>query len=157
LKDYTARMTWTQTFALVVGLVLAPALGTSARAQDHDHGASSSGKLGTVTFETSCNAAAKPLFNRAVALLHSFEFSRAIEGFTATPPADPSCGIAQWGIALSRWSNPFGVAIRPPAALQLGRDAVDRARTIGLKTERERAYVDAVAQLYDRFDAIDQR
>jgi hypothetical protein len=65
--------------------------------------------------------------------------------------------MAEWGIALSRWSNPFVVGIRPPAALQPGRDAVERARTIGAKTERERAYVDAVAQLYEHFDTIDQR
>src|SRR5262245_11909095 len=140
-----------------LAVVLTLGASATALAQDHEHGASPGGKLGTVTFATSCSAASAPTFNRAVALLHSFEFSRAIEGFNATLAADPSCAVAQWGIALSRWSNPFGVGIRPPAALQLGRDAVERARAIGPKSARERAYVEAVAQLYDRFDAIDQR
>ena len=46
-------------------------------------------KLGTVAFATSCNAAAQPQFNRAVALLHSFEFPRAIDAFGATLTTDP--------------------------------------------------------------------
>ena len=59
-------------------------------------------------FETSCSAAARPEFNRAVALLHSFEFApRDRDRFSATLTTDPSCAIADWGIALSRWGNPF--------------------------------------------------
>ena len=82
-------------------LALALVLATAAVAgdQDHDHGASTSEVLGTVSFATSCNAAAQPQFNRAVALLHSFEFCRAIDGFGATLKADPGCAIAEWGIA----------------------------------------------------------
>ena len=64
--------------------------------------------------------------------------------------------MAEWGIALSRWGNPFNPGLRPPAPLQQGRDAVTRARTIGLKTGREGAYVDAVSQLYASFETIDQ-
>ena len=40
-------------------------------------------KLGTVRFATSCTPAAQPAFDRAMALLHSFEFAPAIESFTA--------------------------------------------------------------------------
>jgi hypothetical protein len=65
--------------------------------------------------------------------------------------------MAEWGIALSRWGNPFVVGLRPLAQLQQGRDAVSRARTIGLKTARERAYLDAVSLLYASFETIDQR
>ena len=146
-------MTTLKTLAFALGLGIA----ATAAAQDHDHGASTSEQLGTVTFETSCSAAAQPQFNRGVALLHSFEFGRAIEAFTTTLKTDPSCAIAEWGIALSDWSNPFGVGIRAAGPLKLGRDAVERARKLGAKTERERAYVDAVSQLYDRADTIDQR
>ncbi|MEO8076451.1 MAG: hypothetical protein ABI818_09005, partial [Acidobacteriota bacterium] len=61
-----------------------------AASQEHDH-SSSIDKLGSVAFATSCSAAAQPQFNRAVALLHSFEFLRAIEEFGATLSIDPSC------------------------------------------------------------------
>ena len=118
-----------------------------ANTQEHQHAVPAE-KLGTVAFGTSCNAQAQSEFNRAVALLHSFEFPRAIDGFGAALAADPSCAMAQWGVALSRWGNPFAVGIRPAGPLRQGRDAVDRARAIGAKTERERAYVDAVARLY---------
>src|SRR5206468_1386554 len=113
-------------------------------------------KLGTVSFSISCSADAQARFNRAVALLHSFEFGRAIDGFNATLAADPSCGMTQWGIALSRWGNPFAPGVRPPAPLRQGLEAVTRAKTIGLKTAREAAYVEAVSQLYVSFDTIDQ-
>ena len=139
--------------SLAVGLVLTFAI--AANAQDHNH-ATSAEKLGSVSFATSCNAAAQFPFNRAVALLHSFEYQQAIDGFGATLAADRSCAMAEWGIALSRWSNPFAAGIRPAPLLQQGRAAVDRARAIGAKTERERAYIDAVSLLYDRFDSIDQ-
>jgi tetratricopeptide (TPR) repeat protein len=133
-------------------MVLMLAMG--AKAQDHQHPASE--KLGTVAFATSCSAAAQPQFNRAVALLHSFEFPRAIDAFGATLKTDPSCAMAEWGIALSRWSNPFTVGLRRPAPLQQGRDAVERARKIGTKTERETAYVDAVSRLYADFEKTEQ-
>jgi hypothetical protein len=134
--------------------VIALALAIPAHAQQHEHGAAE--KVGTVSFATSCSAAAQQPFNRAVALLHSFEFRRAIDGFGATLEADSSCAMAEWGIALSRWSNPFAPGIRPPALLQQGRDAVERARKIGPKTDRERAYVDAVSRLYADFEKTDQ-
>jgi tetratricopeptide (TPR) repeat protein len=140
-----------------VACSLALGLAASVAAQDHDHGAVTAEQLGTVAFATSCNATAQPRFNRGVALLHSFEFGRASAAFTAVLEADPSCAIAEWGIALSAWSNPFVVNIRPAAPLKQGRDAVERARTLGPKTDRERAYVDAVSQLYEGAETIDQR
>src|SRR4029453_11079149 len=90
--------------------MIAAALALGGQHQDHVH--SSDEKLGTVTFETSCTAPAQAQFNRAVALLHSFEFPRAVDAFSATLTADQSCAIAEWGIALSRWTNPFAVGIR---------------------------------------------
>src|SRR5690242_4115023 len=97
---------------LAVAVVLAfPIVGPiTANAQDHTHPLTAE-KLGSVNFATSCSAAAQPQFNRAVALLHSFEFGQAIEGFGATLNTDPSCAMAEWGIALSRWGNPFAANI----------------------------------------------
>jgi len=126
-----------------------------ANAQKHEHTLAAE-KLGTVAFATSCSAAAQPQFNRAVALLHSFEFLRAIDAFGASLTTDPSCAMAEWGIALSRWGNPFAVGLRPAGLLHQGRDAVGRARTRGTKTDPERAYVDAVSRLYADFETRDQ-
>jgi hypothetical protein len=122
--------------------------------QSHEHGGAE--KLGTVRFSNSCTAEAQPAFGRAMALLHSFEFAPAIESFTAAGKADPGCAIASWGIALSRWGNPFAAGIKTPAQLEAGRAAIVRAREIGAKTERERDYVSAADRLYADFEKIDQ-
>jgi hypothetical protein len=141
----------------LVMLALAGAVATaSPGAQDHQHTAPGE-QLGTVHFPTSCNAAAGPRFDHALALLHSFEFGPATEGFTETLAADPQCAIAYWGIALSRWTNPFSAGIRPPSQLQQGLDAITKARQAGAKTARERAYIEAAATLFARFETTDQR
>src|SRR4051795_6486371 len=114
------------------------------------------GLVGRGVFFRSCTATAQPAFNRGVALLHSFEFGRAVDGFNAALDADPSCTIAEWGLALSAWGNPFAAGIRPAAALTQGSAAVARARTRAPKSERERAYIDAVSRLYDRAETLDQ-
>jgi len=114
-------------------------------------------KLGTVTFSTSCSVAAQPQFNRAVALMHSFQFARAIEMFQLILAGDPSCSMAYWGIALSSWGNPFASGLKPQAQLDQGLKAVTQARVANPKTARERAYVGAVAHLYTDTANVDQR
>jgi hypothetical protein len=113
--------------------------------------------LGSVKFSTSCSSAAQPQFNRAVALMHSFQFARAIEAFHGILASDPSCAIAYWGIALSNWGNPFAAGLKPQAQLEQGLKAVEQARATGAKTERERAYIEAVAHLFTDTTNNDQR
>jgi hypothetical protein len=127
----------------------------SGFAQEHEHGASE--KLGTVHFSTSCNEEAQREFDRAVALLHSFQFSRAIAGFNAALKSDATCGIAYWGIALSQWSNPFASGMKDKSQLQAGRESVRLGTTTGAKTEREREYIAAVGNLYNEFENTSQR
>jgi hypothetical protein len=109
----------------------------SGVAQEHQHG--NSEKLGTVHFATSCQPAAQIEFDHAVALLHSFQFSAAIQGFHAAIKADSDCGIAYWGIALSQWSNPFAVGMKDKDQLQSGRETAERGKAIAVKSDRERA------------------
>jgi hypothetical protein len=141
----------------LAGVMTASAMAVaSIVAQDHQH-ATSPEKLGTVHFETSCQASAQSQFDRAMALLHSFEFATAIQGFNSTLAADPSCAIAHWGIALARWGNPFAATIRQPPQLQQGLDAISHAQQATTATKRERDYVAAAAKLYVSFDTTDQR
>jgi hypothetical protein len=124
-------------------------------AQEHQH--ANGERLGSVNFVTSCNEAAQKDFNSAVALLHSFQFSRAIARFNAVLVQDPACGIAYWGISLSNWSNPFAAGTKNAGQLQLGREAAGRGTSVGSKTERERSYIAAVSELYTDFDSRPQR
>jgi hypothetical protein len=126
----------------------------SCLAQEHAHGTE---KLGAVRFVTSCNETAQNDFSRAVALLHSFQFGRAIEGFTQTSKEDPTCGIAYWGIALSDWSNPFAAGMKDKGQLQAGREDAEHGIAVGARTERERAYLAAVGKLYRNYETTSQR
>jgi hypothetical protein len=128
---------------------------TALFAQQHQHPAGE--RIGTVHFETSCTPAAQAQFDRSMALLHSFEFGSAIAGFQATLKEDPTCAMAQWGIAMGRWTNPFAASIRTPAQLQQGLEAITQAQKAGAKTERERAYIAAAANLFTNADSMDQR
>lgn len=113
-------------------------------------------QIGTVHFATSCEAAVADEFNRAVALLHSFWFPEAIRAFQRVLERDPRCGMAHWGIALSLWGNPFG-GLRTRETLERGREAAEAARRVGAETERERAYIAAVGELYRDFETRPQR
>ncbi len=130
-------------------------LAASGSGQQHQHGKGE--KLGAVHFTTSCNAEAQKEFDRAVALLHSFQFNHAIQGFNAALKSDPTCGIVHWGIALSQWSNPFAAGMKDNSQLQAGRESAERGKAAGAKTERERAYIAAVASLYSNFESTPQQ
>ena len=139
----------------LVAAVLLVFIATRGTTQEHQHG--NGEKVGEVHFATSCNEPAPSDFNRAVALLHSFQFSRAIEGFNAVLREDPTCAIAYWGIALSDWSNPFEPGQKDKGQLQLGRQSVERGKELGARTDRERAYLAAVGKLYGDFESTPQQ
>lgn len=141
------RITSLLLFLLLAG---APLLAQQQHAHTNDE------RLGKVHFATSCAPRVTSEFDRAIALLHSFEFGSAIRGFSDVLASDSTCAMAYWGIALSRWTNPFVVNVRTPAQLHAGQEAVARASALGgSSTERERGYIAAVAQLYA--DGLDQR
>ncbi len=142
--------------AIALSLVLT-LLRSMAAAQPHDHPAPPAEKLGRVHFETSCAPAAQPIFDRAVALLHSFDFGRAIDGFNATLATDSSCAMAHWGIAISHWGNPFAAGLKSRAQLQQGLDASTRGVAAGARTDRERAYINAVLRLFADADRTPQQ
>ena len=139
---------------IACAVVASLASGTGLARQEHQHATSE--KLGTVKFATSCAPAAAPAFNRAMALLHSFEFMPAIEGFTAVSTTDSGCAMAYWGMALSRWGNPFSAGLKTREQLEDGRAAMAKAKAIGARTERERDYIAAADRLYADYETIDQ-
>jgi tetratricopeptide (TPR) repeat protein len=126
--------------------IMIAALFLAAQMEMHDH-AHAQERLGTVSFASSCNAAAQPMITRGVALLHSFWYEEAEKTFRAAADADPQCGIAWWGAAMSNyhqvWPAPYS-----PAELKRGIEAAEKAKAAGAKTERERMYIDAIAAFF---------
>jgi hypothetical protein len=107
-------------------------------------------KFGTVHFATSCNETAQRRFDRALRYQHSFWYKASREIFEETLTADPTCGIAYWGMALGLLDNPHNA---PPAPnLPLGLAAIQAAKATGAKTQRERDFIDALAVMYVDYD-----
>jgi len=107
-------------------------------------------QLGKVSFPTSCDRKVQPQFDRAVAMLHSFWFVQGEKAFREILERDPTCAIATWGIATILIGNTFAGAATAEDA-QKAKEAIQRGRLIGAKTERERFYIEAVAEYFDRF------
>ena len=112
-------------------------------------------KLGKVHFETSCKPEAQKLFDQAMLYQHSFWYRASQRVFEDALKADPECGIAHWGIALSLLFNPH--APPPPSNLPLGLAAIEKGKTIGAKTQRERDYLDALGVMYASYEKVDHR
>jgi hypothetical protein len=108
-----------------------------------------------VDFPISCTPSAQTRFNEALAGLHSFWYARAVKEFGDIAQTEPDCAIAYWGLALSLWNQLW--APPRPEALQKGSEAIQKAVSLGAKSERERDYIEAVAKFYTAFDKLDHR
>ena len=129
------------------------ALAPGAQESHHDHGPSP--QLGQVSFETSCKAEAQALFTRGLGWLHSFEYEEAARTFSQAAAADPQCGIAQWGVAMTYyhplWAPPS------PAELAKARDALSKARAAASASAREKDYIAALETFYRDSDRLDHK
>lgn len=130
--------------------------GMAVAAQDQHAGHGTADRLGTVTFVHTCSAEVGPQINRGVALLHSFWFDEAIRAFDDVARRDPSCGISQWGVALATWGNVLGTGPQP-AGIASALAAIEKGRTMGLGSQREKDYLEAVAAFYNGAPAADAR
>src|SRR6185436_2354901 len=90
--------------------------------------------------------------DRAMRYQHSFWYRSAREIFEEAANADPSCGMAYWGVALTLLDNPHNAI--PVPNLQPGLAAIQKAKAIGAKTERERDYIDALTFMYADHDKL---
>jgi tetratricopeptide (TPR) repeat protein len=133
-------------FGILVTLLCLPAVVAQEKAAE---------KLGQVDFPVSCTAAAQKQFDQALGALHSFWYEEALRVFTSVAETDPGCAMAYWGIAMSIY-YPLWV---PPsqATLQKGINAIEKAKSIGAKTDREGAYIAAIEVFYKDSDKLEHR
>jgi hypothetical protein len=109
-------------------------------------------QLGTVHFQTSCNEVAQRRFDRGMRYQHSYWYLNAKEIFDEALKADPTCAMAQWGIALTLLDNPHNPI--PQSNLSPGLAAIQKAKAMNAKTERERDYIDALTLMYTDYDKL---
>src|SRR3954468_21742103 len=133
---------------LLASTLIAPLSQEVARAAEE--------RLGEVSFPISCSPAAQQQFNRAVAMQHSFLFPETVKAFTIIAEKEPSCAMAYWGIAISQRPNPL-VGPFPGDVLKRGWEAIEKARAGSQKTERESAWIEALAAFYQDYATVPQR
>lgn len=125
-------------------LLILTALYGFGSAQDH-----TGHHLGKVDFKNSCTSEVQDTFQRSVAMLHSFRYLETEKSFREVLAKDPSCAIANWGIAAILMSNPLaGIGSSPEWAAR-AKAAIEDGRKIGAKTQREKDYIEAVAAYYE--------
>jgi tetratricopeptide (TPR) repeat protein len=107
---------------------------------------SSGAPLGTVALAHSCTDDAAVHLGRGLALLHSMTYEESRASFVAATEADPNCAMGYWGQAMTfvhpLWSDPPDAATFEHGVALLG----DARALAG--SDRERAYVDAIAAYY---------
>src|SRR6516162_1468609 len=135
--------------ALTFAILLAAALPFTVLAQHEGHeprSAESEEGLGRAHMQTSCASAVSVDFDRALALLHNFWYTRAFERFNQVAKNDPECAMAYWGAAMT-YNHPFW----DPTS-QADETAAWALVQKGLKARhastREKLYLAAVAALY---------
>ena len=106
---------------------------------------------GTVDFPVSCTPAARPEFVRGVALLHSFFYEEARRIFTDVAAKDPTCAMAQWGIAMTWW-HPIWTPPTPDE-MSAGKAAIEKAMGMTAGTDRERGFIQALNVYYHTSDS----
>lgn len=103
--------------------------------------------LGTVAMAASCADDAQIHLRRGLALLHNMTYEEAEANFARATEADPECAMGYWGRAMTSihplWSDP-----PDQEAFERGGTLVEEAR-VRTASDRERAYVEAVASYYD--------
>jgi len=105
--------------------------------------------LGSVSFQTSCKPQVKEEFNRAVALLHSFWLDEAERTFKAVAKRDPSCAMAQWGVAMTNFNQVNGGPTS--AGVAAANQALAKADVAREKDAREAAYINALHSFFDGY------
>ena len=104
-------------------------------------------QLGKVEFQTSGSPAAQAHFLRGLAALHSFWYEEALEAFREATKADPDFMMGYWGEAMTHNHPLWGEQDTAAARLVLA-----KIKDTPKLSARERAYLNAVKQLYGEGD-----
>ncbi len=119
----------------------------AAVAQEIHQHALTEAEVGSIKFSTSCSHAVENNFNRAVALLHSFQYEQVQQAFDEIAKQDPACAMAQWGMCDRHTFTACGTT----ATLLRGRAALQKAQEVAQTnkntTPREQSYIEALAEI----------
>src|SRR5712664_862976 len=105
-------------------------------------------QLGKVNFPTSCTSDVQPTIEKAVALLHSFQYKESEQTFADAATKEPKCTMAYWGKAMARfhqlWDFPNDKTLKE------GRKDIETAQKLHSANSREQGFLDAAAAFFQK-------
>ncbi len=105
-------------------------------------------QLGKVNFPTSCTSDVQPTIEKAVALLHSFQYKESEQTFADAATKEPKCTMAHWGKAMARfhqlWDFPNDKTLKE------GRKDIERAQKLHSANPREQGFLNAAAAFFQK-------
>ncbi|MBV9209991.1 MAG: hypothetical protein JOZ52_05150 [Acidobacteria bacterium] len=102
------------------------------------------------------NAEAQKFFDQGLTYVFAFNHEEAVRSFKRAAELDPQMAMAHWGIALALGPN-INLDV-DPAREKAAYEAVQKALSLSAKaSERERAYIDALAKRYSIAPGADLR
>ena len=106
-----------------------------------------------VNFPVSCTPEAQKRFNTAASLLYSFDWGKVDKALAEVIDADPDCAMVFWAKAIASLDNSLGSPPTPKLEKE-GWAAVEKAKQLGAKTQRERDYIGAVEVFFKDHDKV---
>lgn len=97
---------------------------------------------------TTSNPGAQTYFDHGIRLLYGFNHDEAARYFRRAAELDPQSAMAYWGLALSIGPNYNDTAVDENRARATREAVLNAERRLGNASERERAYVAAIAKRY---------
>lgn len=137
---------WHKTPFYAALLIIAPFIATSAHSHGDQHAAGE--QLGSINFPVSCSEEASQQVTKGVALLHHMTYEGANAAFSQATEVDSNCAMGYWGQALALihplWSDPPN-----EVEFEQGETLINKAKSIGKKTDREHAYISALEAYFN--------
>ena len=132
---------------ILITVLIVAITSLSAQVPEHQHSEPANMKgLGSVSFPISCSQRNQEAFNRGLALLHSFSYKAAHDGFAAIANQDTGCTMAYWGEAMSLyrqlWDRPTDTELAEGVKL------VEQAQAAKPQTPREAGFFAAASAFF---------
>ncbi len=105
-------------------------------------------QLGKVNFPTSCTSDVQPTIEKAVALLHSFQYKESEQTFADAATKEPKCAMAHWGKAMALfhqlWDFPNDKTMKE------GRKDIETGQKLHSANPREQGFLNAAAAFFQK-------
>ncbi len=105
-------------------------------------------QLGKVNFPTNCSAAVQPTTEKAVALLHSFQYKESEQTFADAAKREPKCATAYWGKAMARFHQLWDFP--DDKTLKESRKDIEKAQKLHSTNPREQGFISAAAAFFQK-------